>query len=100
MVEGRRVLRDAKRIVRGQDVPELVDAELRRVLSEEHRHQARVLAELETLDLEVMLRDAEAGPAARVAKARVVRDLAEHPLVEHRILARHAALELVPTPDC
>src|SRR5438105_15589897 len=32
-------------------------------------------------------------------EARVVRDLAEHPLIEHGVLARHAALELVATPD-
>ena len=68
-------------------------------LAEEHRHQPGILAELEALDLEVVLGDADAGPAARVADARVLGDLVEHPLVEDGVLAGHAALELVAAAD-
>ena len=67
--------------------------------AEEHRHQPRVLAELEALDLKVMFRNADARPARLVARARVLGDLVEHPLVQHRILAGHAALQLVAPAD-
>ncbi len=69
------------------------------MLAQEHGHQPRVLAELEALDLQVMLGDPDAGPAAGVTEARVLADLVEHPLVEHGILASHAALELVAAAD-
>src|SRR5207244_12256441 len=82
-----------------QHVPELIDPDVRRMLSEKHRHEAGVLSELKAFDLQVMLRNADPGEAALVAHARVRGDLVEHPLIEHRILAGHAALELVPSPD-
>ena len=83
----------------GQDVAELVDAETRGVLAEEHRHEARVLPQLEALDLEMMLRDADARPPGPIARAGVVRDLVQHALVEDRVLPRHAPLQLVAAAD-
>jgi hypothetical protein len=73
----------AQRIVRGQHVAELVDAQTRAVRAEEHRHEARILTELEPLDLQVMLGDADARPAGRIARARILTDLVQHALVEH-----------------
>src|SRR6267142_3292334 len=99
MIEGGRVLGDAERIVRGQHVAKLIDPKARAVLAEEHRHQPRVLPELEPLDLQVMLRNADPRPARRIARARVLADLVQHPLVEHGVLAGHAALELAAPPD-
>jgi len=69
------------------------------VAAEEHRHEPGVLAELEAFDLEVMLGDADARPAGRVARARVLGDLVQHALVEHGIFAGHAALQLAAAPD-
>src|SRR5262249_60935522 len=51
------------------------------------------------LDLQMVLGDADARPARRIASARVLADLVQHPLVEHRVLAGHAALELAAPPD-
>ena len=79
MIERGRVLGHAQRIVRGQHVAELVDAQPRPMLPQEHRHQPRVLAELEALDLQVMLRDADARPPGGIADARVPGDVIEHP---------------------
>src|SRR4029077_3269183 len=61
--------------------------------------ETRILTELEPLDLQMMLGDADAGPAGRIARARVLTDLVQHALVEHGILAGHAALELAAPPD-
>jgi len=46
-----------------------------------------------------MLGDADARPARLVARARVLADLVQHPLVEHGILAGHAALQLAAPSD-
>src|SRR5439155_35745 len=54
MIQSRRVLGHAERVVRGQHVAELIDPEPRAVPAEEHRHEARVLTELESLDLQVV----------------------------------------------
>ena len=99
MIERGRVLGHAERIVRGQHVAELVDPETRPVLAEEHRHEPRILTELEPFDLQVMLGDADALPARRIARARVLADLVQHALVEHRVLAGHPALQLAPPAD-
>src|SRR5262245_36585396 len=99
VVERRGVLGHAQGIVGGQDVAELIDAQSRAVLAEEHRHEARVLTELEALDLQVVLRNADARPAGLIARARILRDLVQHSLVEHRVLAGHAPLELMPPAD-
>jgi hypothetical protein len=93
------VLGHTQRIVGGQHVAELVDAQARTVLAKEHRHEPGVLAELEALDLQVVLRNADPRPAGLIARARVLRDLVEHPLVEHRVLAGHPPLQLVPPAD-
>src|SRR5262249_29534742 len=62
-------------------------------------HEARILTELEALHLQVVLRNADARPAGLVARARILRDLVQHSLVEHRVLAGHASLQLVPPAD-
>ena len=99
VIEGGGVLGHAQRIVGGQHVAELVDAQPRPVLAEEHRHEPGVLPQLEPLDLQVVLGDADARPARGVAGPRVLGDLVEHALVQHGILARHAALQLVAPAD-
>ena len=99
MIQSRRVLGHAERVVRGQHVAELIDPEPRAVPAEEHRHEARVLTELESLDLQVVFGDTNARPACRVARARVLADLVQHPLVEHGVLAGHAALQLAAPAD-
>ena len=58
-----------------------------------------VLPQLESLDLQMVLGDADAGPARGVARPGVLGDLVEHALVQHGVLARHAALQLVAPAD-
>src|SRR5262249_40890591 len=99
MVERRGGLAHTQGIVGGQDAAELVDAQARPVLAEEHRHEPGVLSQLEALDLQVVLWNADARPAGLIARARVLRDLVEHPLIEHRVLAGHAPLQLAPPAD-
>src|SRR5262249_27748263 len=99
VVEGGGVLGHPQRVVRRQHVAELVDAQARPVLAEEHRHQPGILAQLEAFHLEAVLGDADARTARLVAGAGVLGDLVEHALVEHGVLAGHAALELVAAAD-
>src|SRR6516164_10413741 len=47
----------------------------------------------------MVLGDADARPARRVARARVLGDLVHHALIKDAVLAGHAALELAPPSD-
>src|SRR4030095_1268604 len=80
-----------------EDIAELIDAQALRLHTHIHGHQAWILAQFKTFDLQVMFWDADASIACLVAQARVCPDLIEHAPVEDRIFAGHALLQF-PAP--
>jgi hypothetical protein len=64
------------------------------MLAQPHRHQPRIVGNLEAFDLQVMLGMAEAEVARLIGEAHVLGDLVEHALVELGLAASHAGLEL------
>ena len=80
--------------------PQVMIRSFREVLAEPHPHEGGLVADLESLDLEMVLGMAEAGVPGFVGEAHVLRDLVEHPAVEPGILAGHARFELRPPADC
>ena len=100
VVHGRDGLRGAKRVVGGGDEAAGDDPELPGVLTEPHPHESGLVADLESLDLEMVLRMAEAGVPGFVGEAHVLRDLVEHPPVKPGILAGHPRFELRSPADC
>ena len=91
------MLRHAQRVMGREDIAELVDAQALRLHAHIHGHQAWILAQFKTFDLQVMFWDADASIACLVAQARVCTNFIEHALVEDRIFASHALLQF-PTP--
>jgi uncharacterized protein YgfB (UPF0149 family) len=99
MVHGGDVLGHAQRIVRGRDEAAGDDPQPLRVPAEPHRHQPRIVRDLEALDLQVMLGMAEAEIAGVVSETDILGDLVQHALVELGIAPGHAGLKLGPTAD-
>lgn len=58
------------------------DAHLLRMPAEPHRHQRRLVCDLEPLDLEVVLGMPKAGVACLVRDLSVLGDLVQHALIE------------------
>src|SRR5215831_17906631 len=69
------------------------------MLAEPHRHQARIVGDLEAFDLQVMLGMAEAEVACVVGEAHVFGDLVQHALVELGPASGQARLELGAPAD-
>jgi len=92
MVQGGGMLRHAQRVVRREHVAELVDAQTLGLHAHIHGHEAWLLAQFKTFDLQMMFRDADASVAGLVAQPGVRTNLIKHTLVQDRIFAGHALL--------
>lgn len=76
------------------DEPAGDDLHARRVLAEPHGHEGRIARELETLDLQVVFRVAEAEVAPLFRKAGIVGKFRQHARIEPRRVSRHPCLKL------
>src|SRR5262244_1975823 len=79
--------------MRWEDVAELVDTQTLGLHAHIHGHQAWILAQFKTFDLQVVFRDADASIAGLVAQPCILSNLIEHTLVEDGIFASHALLQ-------
>ena len=99
MIEHRDVLGDANRILRRQHEAELPDADpfgLHRQVEVEHD---RVGRDLEALDVEVVLGEADRVVAQRVARLGELAEVGQHLLVQLRTQPRHALLDVRARAD-
>src|SRR4030095_6657610 len=80
-----------------EDIAELIDAQALRLHAHIHGHEAWILAQFKTFDLQVMFWDADTCIAGLVAQPCILSNLIEHTLVEDRIFAGHALLQF-PAP--
>ena len=94
VVQGGDLLRRRQRVVGGGDESAGDDFHLAGVARQPARHQAGIVGGLEALDLQMVLRMAEAEVAALLGESGVTAKLANHALVERRIATRHAGLQL------
>ena len=95
VVHGGDLLGGGEGIVRGGHEAARDDPHGLRMLSEPHRHERRIVRDLEAFDLQVVLGMAETEIPTRLGEPRVVGKFREHAPVQHGILAGHARFELV-----
>src|SRR5262249_31679960 len=76
-------------------VAELVNTQALCLHAHIHSHEAWILAQFKSFDLQMMFRDADTGIAGLVAQPGIRTNLIEHTLVEDGILAGHALLQLL-----
>jgi hypothetical protein len=88
------VLGHPDRVRRGQHDPQLADADALGLHREVKVEQHRVVGQLETLDVEMVLGEADRVVAKLVGQADLFGQLAQHPLVEVGAHTGHALLDL------
>ncbi len=99
MVEHRDVLGDADRVARRQHDAELTDAQAPGLHRDEEVEQHGVVRELEALDVEVMLGEADRVVAEVVGEPRLLPHLGEHRAVERGVEPGAPALDVGATAD-
>jgi hypothetical protein len=99
LVEHRDVLGDPDRVRGRQHDAELADADALGLHREIEIEQHRVVGQLEAFDVEMMLGEADRVVAERVGQPDLLRQLAEHALIEVGAQSRHALLDLGAAAD-
>ena len=99
VVEHGDVFGDADRIAGRQHDAELADADALGLHREVEVEQHRIVGELEALDVEVMLGEAHRIVAELVAELYLLAELPQHALIEVRVHAGHAGLDLGAAAD-
>ena len=100
VVQGGDLLRRGQRVVGGGDEPAGDDFHPLGVARQPTGHQAGIVGGLEALDLQVVFRMAKAEVATLLGECGVAAELANHALVEDRIAACHASLQLRAPAHC
>ena len=94
LVENRDILRDAKRIVAGQDQSQLPDPQPLGLHPKEHVEQDRVGGNLFALDMEMMLGKRDPIVAVLVEVTGLLAQVGQHPLIKVGTPARHSSAYL------
>jgi hypothetical protein len=99
VIEHRDILGDADRIVGGQHDAELTDADALGLHGDVEIEQHRVVGELEALDVEVVLGEADRVVARRVGQLRLLGELGQHTVVEIAAQPGATLFHLGPAAD-
>ena len=99
MVEHRDLFRDADGVLCRKNDPQLTDPDASRLQPDEQVEQHGAAGYLESLDVEVMLGEADRVVAEIVGQASLRREVGQHALVEIAPEARHATFDLGAAPD-
>ena len=99
VVEHGDVLGDPDRVVRREHDAELSDPDALGLHGDEQVEEHRVVRQLEALDVEVVLGEADRVVAELVGQDRLLPQLGQHPVVEITAQAGHAGLDLRPAAD-
>ena len=99
MIEHRDIFRDPNRIIRRQDDPELSDPNPLGLHPDVEIEQHRVIRDLETLGVKMMLGERDRIIAERVGQLGLRGDLAEHLVVQLAAQSNHALFDLGAIPD-
>ena len=99
VIHGGDPLGHGKRIVDRGDEAAGDDAHALRMLAQPHRHQRRIVGDLEAFDLQVVFRVAEGEVAMLLGEGGCAAELGDHAVVERWVAPGHACFEFGTAAD-